>query len=128
MRPRTPRRTVAALIAASCVAAASLSAVAIAATSTRSLNNGGANEFAFNKKTLRAPKGTVTLRFTNRGGSDHNVAVRGGSLKKPRRGRVVAPGRVSTVSAVLRPGRYTYFCSVPGHEQSGMKGTLIVTR
>ena len=27
---------------------------------------------------------------------------------------------------VLAPGTYTFYCSVPGHEQAGMKGTLIV--
>jgi uncharacterized cupredoxin-like copper-binding protein len=30
------------------------------------------------------------------------------------------------VTVNLKPGTYTFFCSVPGHEQGGMKGTLVV--
>jgi uncharacterized cupredoxin-like copper-binding protein len=26
----------------------------------------------------------------------------------------------------VKPGKYTFYCSVPGHEQGGMKGTLTV--
>ena len=27
----------------------------------------------------------------------------------------------------LKPGTYTLYCAVPGHEQAGMKGTLTVS-
>jgi uncharacterized cupredoxin-like copper-binding protein len=32
----------------------------------------------------------------------------------------------STVTAELGAGRYTFYCSVPGHRQGGMEGTLTV--
>ena len=35
-------------------------------------------------------------------------------------------GGVSTVSADLKPGKYTYFCTVPGHRAAGMVGTITV--
>jgi mono/diheme cytochrome c family protein len=41
-------------------------------------------------------------------------------------GKVVPQGAVSTFSVNLKPGKYTFFCSVPGHEAAGMKGTLTV--
>jgi len=111
-------------LTAAAVAAAGLSAAALAAT-TRAVNN-RANEFSFSKKRLTAPKGRVTLNFRNAGAADHNIALRGAKLRRPVLGRVVGTGRTSRVSAVLKPGRYTFYCSVPGHEQVGMRGTLTV--
>jgi uncharacterized cupredoxin-like copper-binding protein len=39
---------------------------------------------------------------------------------------VVQNGGTSTVSETLKPGTYTFYCSVDGHEAAGMKGTLTV--
>jgi plastocyanin len=37
------------------------------------------------------------------------------------------PGQKATGTFTIdKPGSYTYFCSQPGHEQAGMKGTLTV--
>jgi uncharacterized cupredoxin-like copper-binding protein len=38
----------------------------------------------------------------------------------------VSKGGASQVQLNLKPGTYTYFCSVPGHRQAGMQGTLTV--
>jgi len=35
-------------------------------------------------------------------------------------------GGTKVFSATLKRGRYTYFCSVPGHRQAGMEGKLTV--
>ncbi len=35
-------------------------------------------------------------------------------------------GGTKTLSLNLPPGTYTFYCSVPGHEAAGMKGTLTV--
>ena len=39
----------------------------------------------------------------------------------------MSDGGTSKVTADLKPGKYEFYCSVPGHEQAGMKGTLTVS-
>ena len=77
----------------------------------------------FDKQTLEAPAGKVTIRLTNPSPLPHNIAIEGFGA-----GKVVANGGVSTATATLRPGTYTFFCAVPGHRTGGMKGTLVVRR
>jgi plastocyanin len=82
---------------------------------------------AFNTTKLTAKAGAVALVMTNPGGSGqpHGIAVSGNGVD--RSGRVVSPGKVSTVTSSLKAGTYTFFCPVPGHEEAGMKGTLTVS-
>lgn len=74
--------------------------------------------------TLRATAGPVTIVMTNRGMLPHDVAIKGHGVHA--KGKLVGKGGVSTVRATLKPGRYEFYCTVPGHEQAGMKGTLVV--
>jgi uncharacterized cupredoxin-like copper-binding protein len=81
--------------------------------------------FAFTKTSLTVPAGTVTLRSKNPQGVPHAIAIKGNGVDKA--GEVVSAGGISEVTADLKPGTYTFFCPVPGHEEAGMKGTLTVT-
>ncbi len=124
----TGRRALAlAMIGTAGVGAAGMTGLALAAKApaNRALSVKG-YELRFDKKSLRAPSGRVNLVLTNRGDLAHNVALRGRGLAKPRLGKVVGKGKVSRVTAVLRPGRYVFYCSVFGHEDGGMRGTLVV--
>jgi plastocyanin len=80
----------------------------------------------FNKKTLTARSGTVTIVMSNpkSSGLRHGIAVEGNGVDKD--GKVVAPGKTSTLTVRLKPGRYTFYCNFDGHKGLGMKGTLIV--
>jgi plastocyanin len=71
-----------------------------------------------------ATPGKVTLRMKNASSVPHDIGVKGAGLNQL--GSVVSGGGTSTVSAALKPGTYTFFCSVDGHEAAGMKGTLTV--
>src|SRR6266508_6889718 len=80
----------------------------------------------FDKKTLTAKAGAVTIKMTNPAVLlKHNVAIKGNGVNK--KGKVVGKGGISTVTATLKKGKYTFYCSVPGHEAGGMKGTLTVS-
>ena len=56
----------------------------------------------------------------------HDVALKGGGLKKPIVGKTVSKGGTSTVTATLKKGTYEFYCSTDAHEKAGMKGTLTV--
>lgn len=79
---------------------------------------------AFDAAKLEAAAGTVSITMANPSPLPHNIAVKGNGVDV--KGPVVLTGGTSTVSADLKPGTYTFYCSVPGHEAGGMKGTLVV--
>ena len=78
----------------------------------------------FDKTTLSAPAGKVTITMTNPSPVGHNIALKGGGVSE--QGDIVQGNKKSMIEGDLKPGQYEFFCSVPGHEQSGMKGTLTV--
>ena len=79
----------------------------------------------FDKTSLTANAGQVTITMSNPSPVAHNVALRGNGVDE--KGKVVQGDEKSTVEAMLEPGlSYEFYCSVPGHQQGGMKGTLSV--
>ena len=94
------------------------------ATTTLKLSTASGMSLKFSTSNLTAKAGTVTIVLKNKGMMPHNVAIKGHGINV--KGKVVGHGGSSTVKAKLKRGRYTFYCSVPGHEQAGMKGTLTV--
>jgi plastocyanin len=78
----------------------------------------------FDKSTLNAKAGKVTLSMANPSGLPHAVAVEGNGVDKD--GKTVGNGGTSTVTVNLKPGKYEFYCPVDGHKAAGMKGTLTV--
>ena len=94
-----------------------------AQTLTLSADPGGA--LKFDKAALTAKPGNVRLVLNNPAPVPHNISIEGpGGVAKE--GPTVQKGGASQVSMSLKPGKYTYYCSVPGHRQAGMQGTLTV--
>lgn len=70
--------------------------------------------------------GKVTIAFTNASPVPHNVAIARGSTvlgKTP----VFAGGATKDLVLKLAAGPYTFYCTVPGHREAGMQGTLTVS-
>jgi plastocyanin len=82
-----------------------------------------ASELAYVPNALSAPAGRVTIRMTNPSQLQHSIAL---AVSGVTPGQVVGNGGVSEVSATLAAGTYTFYCTVPGHRQAGMTGTLTV--
>jgi plastocyanin len=78
----------------------------------------------FDKTSLTAKAGKVTLEMANPSQIAHAVAIKGNGVDVD--GKTVGNGETSTASTDLKPGTYTFYCPVPGHEAAGMKGTLTV--
>jgi plastocyanin len=90
-----------------------------------SLEASSGGQLSYNTTSLSAKAGAVSIDFTNASPVGHNVTVESSS------GETVGAtptfqGGSKTVALNLKPGTYKFFCSVPGHRQAGMEGTLTV--
>jgi plastocyanin len=81
-------------------------------------------QLKFLASTASAKSGRVTVRMKNASSVPHDIAIKGAGVNQV--GAVVSNGGTSTVATSLKPGTYTFYCSVDGHEAAGMKGTLTV--
>lgn len=69
------------------------------------------------------PAGEVELGIWNQGATLHNLVI------EELGDEVIieaAGGETDSAAVTLEPGQYTYFCSVPGHREAGMVGTVDV--
>jgi plastocyanin len=77
----------------------------------------------FDKKTLEAKAGNVTIDFDNPASIPHAVDIEGNGVQA---GSDTVTSSKTSVTADLKPGTYTFFCPVAGHREAGMEGTLTV--
>jgi plastocyanin len=81
-------------------------------------------QIAYDRKGLSSKPGKVTIDFDNPAPIQHDVAIAQGS-QEIAKSNLVSQAKTS-VSAELAPGKYVFYCTVPGHRQAGMQGTLSV--
>ena len=97
-----------------------------AATGTSSLDLSAPEDgtLAFDTDQLDAAAGEVTINFDNPAAIEHDVTIEQDG-EEVAKSDLVSEG-TTEVSADLDPGNYTFYCSVPGHREGGMEGTLTV--
>jgi plastocyanin len=81
-------------------------------------------QLKFDKTALEAKVGTVKITLTNASPVPHNVSLRGNGANE--HSDNISGGKTASIEGQLQPGSYEFYCSIPGHEQAGMKGTLTV--
>lgn len=93
-------------------------------TSTTVQLSASPTKIAFDTTKLSAQAGEVTIDFTNPSALEHDVAIEQNG-QQIAISETIAEGKTS-VSAELEPGTYTFLCTIPGHAEAGMEGTLTV--
>jgi plastocyanin len=112
-------------------AASAASPTAASTTAASSAPSGGPSttinatekDFAIALDKSSVPAGAVTFKITNNGPSPHDIGVK--ELNKA--SDIIDPGKNGQLTVDLKAGTYTVICTIPGHEQLGMKMTLTVT-
>jgi mono/diheme cytochrome c family protein/plastocyanin len=84
--------------------------------------NATEKDFSIALDTSLVKAGTVTFHIKNDGPSPHDISIK--ELNKT--SDVIDPGKSADFKVDLKDGTYTVICSIPGHEQLGMKVMLKV--
>jgi plastocyanin len=106
-----------------------------AATDTTATGGGGgatisisadpSGQLAYTETELTAAAGSDTIEFDNPAQLEHDVRIEDADGNDIGGTDTISGGSTSgTVD--LEPGTYTFFCSVDGHREAGMEGTLTV--
>jgi plastocyanin len=96
------------------------------AGSTLALGADPEGALAFDTEQLTAQAGKLEIDFSNPSDVPHNVVIEGEGDEILGETPQITDDRVTLTVAEIEPGEYTFFCSVLGHRESGMEGTLTV--
>jgi len=79
-----------------------------------------AKEFVFDPATLSVPADEeVTIEVVNAGTVEHDFSLDEAGVKI-----LAAATETASGSFTVAAGTYTFYCSVPGHREAGMEGSL----
>ena len=84
-----------------------------------------AEEFKFTLDSSQLDAGVNTFVVKNNGSMPHDFEISGNGIKQ--KTEKINPGQLTELTVELEPGTYTYICTIPGHEELGMKGTFTVS-
>lgn len=115
---------------------AATTSAATTATESSTTTSGGGGEtvkfeadpsgaLAYTQTDVTAKPGEATIDFDNPSSVGHDVEIQDQNGNEVAKTDVITDSTTST-TADLKPGTYTFFCTVPGHREAGMEGTLTV--
>jgi uncharacterized cupredoxin-like copper-binding protein len=81
-------------------------------------------QLAYQFANAQAKAGKVQIDSKNASPIQHDIAITGNGVNA--KGPVVSGGGTSKFTVTLKPGTYTFYCTVDGHRQAGMQGKLVV--
>ncbi len=81
-------------------------------------------QLAYITKEATAPAGALEIDSKNDASIPHDIAVEGNGVNE--KGETVQGGGISKVSLTVKAGKYAFYCTVSGHREGGMEGTLTV--
>ena len=84
-------------------------------------------EWAIVPNNLGIPPGEVEVTVVNEGDQPHNLTILQGETEIARTPDFTKTEGPKTLDLDLAPGTYRMICSIPGHPEAGMTGTLTVT-
>lgn len=65
--------------------------------------------------------GPHTFAVANQGQIEHDLAIAGETLREEPKTPLLDGGQTAELEVDLEPGEYRFYCTVPGHAQSGME-------
>ena len=95
------------------------------ASSTLSFEADPAGDLAYTTTSATTKAGKVTIDFNNPQALTHDVVIEDAQGEDVGATELIASASDST-TVNLKSGSYTFYCSVPGHREAGMEGTLNV--
>src|SRR5437016_5728752 len=108
------------------VATLAVGSYAFASTTTLKLTS-SKTALKYDKTKLNAHAGKITIVMKNPSAIfQHDVAIK---IKgKVHKSKLAGKNKTVKLTLTLKPGTYTFYCTVPGHAAAGMKGKLVVTK
>ena len=91
-----------------------------------SIEAASGTELAYTAEEVSAKAGDITVEFTNPQSLSHDVAVEGSDGETIGKTDVIADSKATATLKAVKAGDYTFYCTVPGHREAGMEGTLTV--
>jgi uncharacterized cupredoxin-like copper-binding protein len=83
-------------------------------------------DYKFNPSDPSVKSGEVTFNLANNGQQPHSLEIEDVNGQDQELEGDVSPGQSGTLKVNLPPGKYEFYCPVPGHKELGMEGDITV--